>query len=213
VQTTLTFKFVGFLHSREIFMSILDILAQAVAANAPDQHFDEVVANAPANELGKGVAEAFRSDQTPDMGQMVGQLFGNSNGSQQAGMLNQVLASLGPAAIAAIAGGVLGRLVQPSAAPAQTQPNAAPTHQVLKEESSPVLTEAAAPVQITPAQASTLSVEQVKEIVNTAGQQNPSLADQLGNYYAEHSGLIKTLGAAALAITLARMKNNMENKG
>lgn len=203
-------------------MSILDILAQAVAAKAPDQHFDEVVANAPANELGKGVAEAFRSDQTPDMGQMVGQLFGNSNGSQQAGMLNQVLASLGPAAIAAIAGGVLGRLVQPNATPAQTQPNAAPTHQVLKEESSapvlidaaaPVLTEAAAPVQITPAQASTLSVEQVKEIVNTAGQQNPSLADQLGNYYAEHSGLIKTLGAAALAITLARMKNNMENKG
>lgn len=195
-------------------MSILDILAQAVAANAPDQHFDEVVANAPANELGKGVAEAFRSDQTPDMGQMVGQLFGNSNGSQQAGMLNQVLASLGPAAIAAIAGGVLGRLVQPSAAPAHTQPNAAPTHQVLKEESSaPVLIDAAAPVQITPAQASTLSVEQVKEIVNTAGQQNPSLADQLGNYYAEHSSLIKTLGAAALAITLARMKNNMENKG
>lgn len=173
-------------------MSILDILTQAMATNAPDQHFDKVVAHAPASELGKGVAEAFRSDQTPDMGQMVGQLFGNSNGSQQAGMLNQVLASLGPAAIAAIAGGVLGRMMQPSATPAQAAP--------------------AAPVQITPAQASTLSTDQVKEIVNTAHQQNPALADQLGSYYAEHSGLIKTLGAAALAITMARMKNNMDNK-
>jgi hypothetical protein len=188
-------------------MSILDILTQAMATSAPDQHFDKVVANAPANELGKGVAEAFRSDQTPDMGQMVGQLFGNSNGSQQAGMLNQVLASLGPAAIAAIAGGVLGRMLQPSATPAQTQQTqqTPQTHQTLQEEP-------AAPVQITPAQASTLSADQVKEIVNTAGQQNPSLADQLGTYYSEHSGLIKTLGAAALAITMARMKNNMENK-
>lgn len=179
-------------------MSILDILAQALATKAPDQHFDQVVAHAPANELGKGVAEAFRSDQTPDMGQMVGQLFGNSNASQQAGMLNQIIASMGPAAFAAIAGGVLSRMTQaaPSAA-APVSPAAAP----------------AAPVQITPAQASTLSTEQVKEIVNTAGQQNPNLADQLGNYYAEHSGLIKTLGAAALAITMARMKNNMENKG
>jgi hypothetical protein len=173
-------------------MSILDILSQALATNAPDQHFDKVVAHAPANELGKGVAEAFRSDKTPDMGQMVGQLFGNSNGSQQAGMLNQVLKSLGPAAAAAIAGGVLSRMTQASTV--QTAPSA-PT----------------APVQITPAQASTLSADQVKEIVNTAHKENPGLADQLGSYYAEHSGLIKTLGAAALAITMARMKNNMDN--
>jgi hypothetical protein len=174
-------------------MSILDILSQALSTNAPDQHFDKVVAHAPANELGKGVAEAFRSDKTPDMGQMVGQLFGNSNGSQQAGMLNQILAALGPAAASAIAGGVLGRMMAPSAAQATPSAHAAPT-------------------QITPAQASTLSPDQVKEIVNTAGQQNPGLADQLGNFYADHSGLIKTLGAAALAITMARMKNNMENK-
>jgi hypothetical protein len=181
-------------------MSILDILSQAIASNNPDQHFDKVVAHAPANELGKGVAEAFRSDKTPEIGQMVGQLFGNSNGSQQAGMLNQVLASLGPAAIAAIAGGVLGRMMNSSAgATAQAAPTAPSAPNV--------------PVQITPAQASTLSTDQVKEIVNTAHKQNPALADQLGSYYAEHSGLIKTLGAAALAITMARMKNNMENKG
>jgi hypothetical protein len=171
-------------------MSILDILSQALNTSAPDQHFDQVVAHAPANELGRGVAEAFRSDKTPDMGQMVGQLFGNSNGSQQAGMLNQILATLGPAAASAIAGGVLGRMMAPGAA--QATPSAA--------------------TQITPAQASTLSPDQVKDIVNTAGQQNPGLADQLGSYYAEHSGLIKTLGAAALAITMARMKNNLENK-
>jgi hypothetical protein len=185
-------------------MSILDILSQALNTQAPDQHFDQVVAHAPANELGKGVAEAFRSDKTPDMGQMVGQLFGNSNGSQQAGVLNQILASLGPAAAAAIAGGVLGRMMNPTTAQAKSAEAPA---------ANATLSAQAAPTQITPAQASTLSVDQVKEIVNTAGQQNPGLADQLGSYYAEHSGLIKTLGAAALAITMARMKNNMENKG
>lgn len=186
-------------------MSILDILSQAIAANNPDQHFDKVVAHAPANELGKGVAEAFRSDKTPEIGQMVGQLFGNSNSSQQAGMINQVIASLGPAAFAALAGGVLSRLAQTGGMPAgQAAPQAsAPT--------APSVS--AAPVQITPAQASTLSTDQVKDIVNSAQKQNPDLAEQLGKYYAEHSGLIKTLGAAALAITMARMKNNMENKG
>jgi hypothetical protein len=44
---------------------------------------------------------------------MVGQMFGNSNGQQQAGMLNQILATLGPAAASALAGGVLGRALAP----------------------------------------------------------------------------------------------------
>jgi hypothetical protein len=41
----------------------------------------------------------------------------------------------------------------------------------------------------------------------------PCIFEPLGSFYVEHSGLIKTLGAAALAITMARMKNNMENTG
>ncbi len=165
-------------------MGIFDILSQVVSGNASaDQHFDQVAAQSTPDVLGKGLAEAFRSDKTPDIGSMVGQLFGNSNGGQQAGMLNQILATLGPAAASAIAGGVLGRMMAPGA------------------------------TQLTPAQASQLSPDQVKDIVNTAHQQDPALADKLGGFYAEHSGLIKSLGTAALAIAMVKMKDHLTDKG
>lgn len=164
-------------------MGLLDIISQVVGGATPEQHFDQVAANAPADVLGKGLAEAFRSDQTPDIGQMVGQLFGNSNGQQQAGMLNQVIAAMGPAALSGLAGGVLGRTMAPGA------------------------------TQITPDQASQLSPQQVQDIVQEAHQQNPGVADQLGSFYAQHSGLIKTLGGAALAIAMVKMKDHMAEGG
>lgn len=40
---------------------------------------------------------------------MVGQMLGQSNATQQAGLLNQILVSLGLAALSALAGGALGR--------------------------------------------------------------------------------------------------------
>lgn len=160
-------------------MSIFDILSQVVGGASAEQHFDNVAAQAPTEVLGKGLAEAFRSDQTPDIGSMVGQLFGNSTGSQQAGMLNQVLATLGPAVLSGLAGGVVGRMMTPGAS------------------------------QITPEQASELSPQQVQDIVHEANQQSPGLADQLGSFYAEHASLIKTLGGAALAIAMVKMKDHM----
>jgi hypothetical protein len=163
-------------------MSLMDILAQVASGNATDQHYDQAINQAPSDVLGKGLAAAFRSDQTPDIGKMVGQLFGNSNGSQQAGMLNQILATLGPAALSAVAGGVMGKMLTPGA------------------------------TQISPDQASKLSPQQVQDIVTEAHQQQPALADQLGSFYAEHSGLIKTLGGAALAIAMANMKNHMAQR-
>ncbi len=161
-------------------MGLMDLLNQATSAGAaPDQHFDQVAQAAPPDVLGQGIAEAFRSDRTPDMGQMVGQLFGRSNGAQQAGVLNQLLASVGPAILSGAAGGVLGRLLHPG-----TQ-------------------------QITPEQASQVSPQQVQEIVTHADQNQPGVADDLGRFYAQHSGLIKTLGSAALVVALAKMKNHM----
>lgn len=73
-------------------MGLFDMLTQlAGAGNVTEQRFDQVAQKAPSDVLAAGLAGAFRSDQTPAIGQMVGQLFGNSNGSQQAGMLNQIL--------------------------------------------------------------------------------------------------------------------------
>ena len=61
------------------------------------------------------LSEAFASDQTPAIGNMVGQLFGQSNSSQQAGVLNQLIGALGPGVMAGLAGGVLGRVMSPGA--------------------------------------------------------------------------------------------------
>jgi hypothetical protein len=90
-------------------MGLLDILQQAVSGANPDAHFDQVAKQASTDELGAGLAAAMRSDQTPAFGNMVGQMFGQSSSTQQAGVLNQILATLGPAALSAAAGGALGR--------------------------------------------------------------------------------------------------------
>jgi hypothetical protein len=162
-------------------MSLLDILNQALNRNdVKDDDFDRVVDHATPADLGRGVGEAFRSDQTPPMGDMVSQLFGKSNGVQQAGMLNQVISALGPAVVAGLAGGALSKWMRPG----QTQ--------------------------ITPAQAQQLPPEVVRDVITEAQAKKPELADQLGEFYAQHSGLIKTLGAGALLIALAKMKQGMD---
>jgi hypothetical protein len=46
-------------------------------------------------------------------------------------------------------------------------------------------------------------------VVEHAHQTNPGIADQLASFYANHSGLIKTLGAAALAVAMAKMKDHV----
>ena len=87
-------------------MGLLDLLQQYAGArpgqatdNAVD-HFHEVAQTAPPETIGQGLAAAFRSDQTPPFAQLVGQLFSNANPRQQSGMLNQLLAALGPEATA-----------------------------------------------------------------------------------------------------------------
>jgi hypothetical protein len=73
-----------------------------------EQDFEKVSQVAPQQHLATGLAEAFRSDQTPPFGQMLSTLFSNSNGQQQAGLLNRLLTSLGPGAASGIAGGLFG---------------------------------------------------------------------------------------------------------
>jgi hypothetical protein len=65
---------------------------------------------------------------------------------------------------------------------------------------------------VTPAQASQLSPQEVQQVVEHAHQTNPGIADELAGFYANHSGLIKTLGAAALAIAMAKMKDHVSQR-
>ncbi len=164
-------------------MGLLDILQQYAGGGAPpsgavNDHFDEVARQVPQQDLGNGVAAAFRSDATPPFGQMVGSLFGQSNGQQQAGVLNQLIQSIGPGALAGVGGGILGKILGTGQG-----------------------------ATITPQQASQLSPSDVTAIASHAQQQDPSIVDRLGSFYAQHPTLVKTLGAVALSAVMGHLSS------
>ncbi|MGJ9419468.1 hypothetical protein ACHAC9_17160 [Massilia sp. CMS3.1] len=176
-----------------------------------EEDFDRVAQAAPREQVAQGVTQAFRSDQTPPFPQMVGQMFGQSNPNQQAGMLNQLIAAAGPSLIGMLSGrgggggmggglgslggagglgglgGILGGLLGGG--------NGGTT-----------------PPQITPEQASQLSPEQVQEIAQKAEQENPGVVERMGDFYAEHPNVVKGLGGAALAIALAHMAQGFQRR-
>jgi hypothetical protein len=160
------------------------------AAQAPDQ-FHQAAQNASPDLVSQGLSAMFRSDKTPAFGKMAGQLFGQANPTQQAGMLNQMLGSMGPGALASLLGGagggalsgILGQLSGGSSAASA----------------------------FTPEQASKLTPAQVQDIAHHAEQNSPGIIDKMSSFYAEHPGLVKTLGGAALAIALAKMAENHQN--
>lgn len=144
---------------------------------AVERDFDEVAQQTPANDLSDGLAAAFRSDQTPPFPEMLSSLFGRSSGAQRAGILQNLIATLGPTVLAQILGrrglgGVLG---------------------------------GGNPDQISPEVAAQVPPEVVKEAAEQAERKDPSIIDRLSRAYADQPQLFKTLGAAALAIAMARM--------
>lgn len=166
-------------------MGILDSLSDVLknygggqtqnTANAAE-HFDQVAQAAPNNIIADGLAAAFRSDQTPAFGDLVSHLFSHSSGEQKAGILNQLLASVGPGILAQIGGGsalagLLGHTGQ----------------------------------QLTPDQAQAVSPEVVQQLAAHAEKSDPSIVDKASAFYAQHSTLVKTLGGAALTIALAKV--------
>lgn len=162
-------------------MSVMDILQSYIARPTDtEQDFDDVVRQVPPDALAGGLADAFRSNQTPDFGQMVSSLFSGSNPQQRSGLLQHLAGSLGPGVLASIAGGLLGRWQQ-----ARTQGG---------QQSAP------------PA----LNPEQVQEVAAAAQKQDPSILDRIGSYYAQHPEVVKVLGGAALAVTLGQIANRMK---
>jgi len=163
-------------------MGLLDMLTQAIGNQGGSGQFSQIAQGAPTDVLAKGLSEAFASDRTPAIGNMVAQLFAQSNGAQQAGVLNQLIAALGPAASGGLAGGVLGRLMTPGQS------------------------------QITPEQAAQLTPQQVQDVVNHANEVHPGVADQLGQFYAQHRGLINTLGGIAATVAMMKMKDHLSGQ-
>ena len=194
------------------FGRILDQYSDpSVQADQPqvEQDFDHIAQNAEPEILEQGLSHAFRSDQTPPFGNMVGQMFGQADSGQRAGMLNQLIGALGPAVIGSILGGraggmggmgggglsggglsggglggLLGGLLGGGAggtAGAQQVP------------------------QLSPQDAERLSPEEVQELATRAEQHNPGIIDQMSHYYAQNPQLFKALGGAALAIALGQI--------
>jgi hypothetical protein len=166
-------------------MGLLDILRQYAdpAGVQPDRvqdHFAEVAQQSAPQDLGSSLAAAFRSSATPPFGQMVGELFGNSNPQQQAGVLNQLVQGIAPGALSSVAGGVLGRILGAGAA-------------------------AGVPPVITAEQAAQVSPADVGAIATHAEKHDGSIVDQVGAFYAQHPALVQGLGTAALALVMSHM--------
>ena len=154
---------------------------QSPASNAPAD-FAQIAQHAPPSALSGGLAEAFRSPNTPPFGQMVAQLFGQSNGEQRAGILNHLLASAGPAASE-----LLRKLGGPGSgvAPSGQTSQVAPT--------------------VTPDQAQQVHPDTVRELADHAQKHDPSIVERAGDFYAQHPKLVQGLGAAALALVMSRV--------
>ena len=167
-------------------MDIADILKQYADRPTDTQtDFDEVARQVPPDVLGGGIAQAFRSEQTPDFGSMIGSLFGGSTPQQRAGLLGQLISAVGPAVLSSIAGGALGRMFQGGGASGARQR------------------------QVTPDDVIDMTPEQVREVASAAEKSDPSIMDRVGAYYAEHPEVVKVLGGTALAIALGQMATRM----
>ena len=76
----------------------------AAAPEDPHQDFQRVAQAAPSNVVAGGISQAFRSDRTPPFPEMLSTLFNNSDPNQRAGVLNQLVSSIGPETLAALPG-------------------------------------------------------------------------------------------------------------
>jgi hypothetical protein len=172
-----------------------------------EEHFDQVASNAPHEELGEGVSEAFRSDQTPPFANMLGQSFGQADNHQRTGMVNQLLGGLGPAVISSMlgrgmggggmgGGGMGGGLGGMLGGAMGGGGLASILGQLASGGRQP---------QLTQDEVSRLRPEEIEELAQHAERENPGIIDQMGRFFAQNPNLVKGLGGAALAIALGKM--------
>lgn len=165
-------------------MGLLDVLNQyRQQPNQPPpqifEDFDQVAREADPDDLGYGLEEAFNSDITPPAEQMIGQLYERSDDDTRAGLLNEILGSLGGGALAGTAGGgALGGLLQRLG-----QGNRRISAQETRD----------------------FAPRDIEVAAAQAAQQNPNVIQKISRFYARHPQLVQTLGQAALGILMSGM--------
>ena len=137
--------------------------------------FAKIAEKTPASAISGGLAEAFRSESTPEFGEMVSKLFAQSDGTQRAGILNQLIAAAGPALRP---GGALAGL-------------------------SGLLSGSGS--SVAPEQAQQVSADAVRQLADEAHKHDPSIVDRASEFYAQHPTLVKSLGAGALALVMSHL--------
>jgi hypothetical protein len=170
-------------------MGILDglsgLLERAMSGKAAEGEvsstFEKVATSVPSSELAGGIAHAFKSDQTPAFENMVSGLFSQSTGEQKAGILNQLLGTLGGGgATQALAGasglGSLAGLLGGG--------------------------------KVTPQQAQQVTPEAMQALAQHAARKDPGVMDQAAGFYAQHPTLVKTMGAGALAVLMSKISGS-----
>ena len=173
------------------WMNMIGGLAQQMAGGgAPppgqmEQHYDQMAQSTPLSSIAGGLAAAFRSNQTPAFAQMAAQLFGASNGTQQASLLNTLLATAGPALLSgALTSGKMPGLSS--------------------------LLGGGGARELTPSEVARVPAEEVQRLAEHVEKHDPSIVDRVSEMYAQHPGVVKTLGGAALAIALAKIAQSTQ---
>ena len=163
--------------------------ASGAATPEAEQHFEQVAQHAPTQTVSQGISEALRSDQTPALGDMVKDAFARADPQQRAGMLNEILSSVGPGVLSslggALGGGVLGNIL------GQLRSGATP--------------------QVTPEQASQVPPSAVQDLANHAEKHDASIFDRLGEFYAQNPDLVKALGISVLGVALSKIAGRMRS--
>lgn len=156
--------------------------ARAVATEPPAsvrEDFERVSQAAPRSAVAEGLAEAFRSRQTPQFCDMVSELYTKSNSLQKAGVLNRLLTSMGH-----------------SLADHLASSGEIPGLGNLRSGSDRV---------VLPEQAERVSPETVRQVAEEAEKRDPSVVRSVGDFYAHHPALAKTLSAAALTVVMIKI--------
>ena len=159
-------------------MGLLDNLGNLLGSKG-DAHaaFDQVASSAPAGTIADALAHAFNSDKTPPFAEMLSGLFAQSTPEQKAGIINQMIATLGPQVVSQLATTAgLGSLAAAMSGGA-----------------------------VTAQQARQVSPQDVQVLAQHAEKKNPSIVDAAAGFYAQHPALVKTIGAGALALLVSKV--------
>jgi hypothetical protein len=161
---------------------ILDRYGSGDPNNVPgsvDADFDRFSRIAPSSSVSEGLAEAFRSRQTPPFASMLSQLFGRSPSNQKTNVLNTLIATLGPALVSQLL--------------AKHGANGAA--QELQADGTRISSEVVEQIP----------VNSIEEVAAEAEKRDPSIVERVSKFYAEQPALIKTLGGLALTVAMAKV--------